>query len=380
MPGAGRKPRPASSALIRNSIECPRGDGSTPDSRWPSAIANCARTRSTPLVSSVTGCSTCSRVLTSRKEIVPSWRDQELARAGADVAGRLGDRLAGGVEPVALVVGQERRRRLLDHLLVPALQRAVAGPDDDDLAVLVGDELGLDMARPVEVALDEALAATERRDRLAHRAVEQLGDLLAGAGDLQAAPAAAERGLDRDRQPVLVGEGQHLVDAGDRVRGAGRERRADVGGDVAGLDLVAERVDRRRRRADPGQPGVDDGRGEAPRSRRGSRSPGCTRVGAGPLRDLEHQRAVEVGLARRVAAERVRLVGQPDVLGVEVGVGVDRHAEQTGVATGTGDPDRDLASVGDQDLAHAQTLLIARPCAHGILARSTGAVRGMLRA
>ena len=159
-------------------------------------------------------------MLTSRNEIAAVLRDEELARPGADVAGRLDDRLARVVEPVPLLVGQERRGRLLDDLLVAALQRAVAGADDDDLAVLVGEDLCLDVPRLVEVALDEALAATERRDRLADRAVEQLGDLVAVAGDLQAAAAAAVRRLDRDRQAVLVGEREHLVDAVDRVRGA----------------------------------------------------------------------------------------------------------------------------------------------------------------
>ncbi|SHX09224.1 Uncharacterised protein [Mycobacteroides abscessus subsp. abscessus] len=73
-PGAGRKLRPASSPLMRNSIEWPRGSGSSVNcSASPLAILNCSSTRSTPAVSSVTGCSTCRRVLTSRKEIRPSW-------------------------------------------------------------------------------------------------------------------------------------------------------------------------------------------------------------------------------------------------------------------------------------------------------------------
>ena len=46
------------------------------------------------------------------------------------------------------------------------------------------------------------------------------------AGDLQPAAAAAERGLDRDRQAVLLGERDDLVGAVDRVRGAGHQRRA----------------------------------------------------------------------------------------------------------------------------------------------------------
>ncbi|MNX81321.1 hypothetical protein D3C86_1130050 [compost metagenome] len=71
-PGVGRKPRPTSSALMRNSKEWPRGAGvSLTDSGRPSAMRSCSMTRSMPVVSSVTGCSTCRRVLTSRKEIAP---------------------------------------------------------------------------------------------------------------------------------------------------------------------------------------------------------------------------------------------------------------------------------------------------------------------
>jgi len=69
------------------------------------------------------------------------------------------------VDLLALRVGQKRRGGLFDQLLEAALQRAVAGACDDDVAVLVGDHLRLDVARLVQVALDEALAATRMRQR-----------------------------------------------------------------------------------------------------------------------------------------------------------------------------------------------------------------------
>ena len=139
--------------------------------------------------------------------------DEELARAGADVARLVEDRLGRRVDALDLLVGQERRGRLLDELLVAALQRAVAGGDDDDVAVLVGQALGLDVARLVEVLLDEALAAAEGGDRLPDRRVVELGDLVQVARHLQAAAATAEGGLDRDRQAVLPGELDDLVGA-----------------------------------------------------------------------------------------------------------------------------------------------------------------------
>ena len=124
-----------------------------------------------------------------------------------------------------LLLGEERRGRLLDELLVAALQRAVARRDHDDVAVLVGQALGLDVPRLVEEPLDEALAAAEGGDRLAHGGLEQVGDLLDGAGDLEAAAATAVGRLDGDRQPVLLRERHDLV----RVRRPGRRCPAPAG-------------------------------------------------------------------------------------------------------------------------------------------------------
>ena len=215
-----------------------------------------------------------------------------------------------------------------------ALQRAVAGGDDDHVAVGVGQALGLHVPGPVEVALDEALAAAERGDRLADRRVVQLGDLLEGAGDLQAAAAAAEGGLDRDRQAVLLGEGDDLVGAGDRVGGAGDQRGAGALGDVPGGDLVAEVADGLRGRADPGQAGVQDRLGElgvlreeavagvdgvgaglrrprpAPWRCPGSWRPGCHRPGRTPRRP--RGRAARPGPGRRRRPRsRSRRPGRP---------------------------------------------------------------------
>ena len=88
--------------------------------------------------------------------------------------------------------------------------------------MLVGQALRLDVPRLVEVALDEALAASERRDGLAHGGLEQLVDLVGLAHDLEPATAATEGSLDRDGQAVLGDERVDLLDAGDRV---GRYRR-----------------------------------------------------------------------------------------------------------------------------------------------------------
>ncbi len=260
-------------------------------------MRNISRTRSMPVTSSVTGCSTWRRVLTSRKEIVPSVPTRNSHGAGADVAGLLEDRLGRRVQLRVLRLGQERRRGLLDELLVAALERAVTGGDDDDVAVGVGQALGLHVPGLVEVALDEALAAAERGDRLTHRRVVQLGDLFEGAGDLQTASATAEGGLDRDRQAVLLGEGDDLVrrrrpgpgcrpPAGRRRAGRCAGRRPCHRG--RGWPAAADRSRSGRR---PGRPG------RSRRSPRGSRIRGGSRPHRSPWRPAAPWRCRDSWLA-----------------------------------------------------------------------------------
>ena len=163
---------------MRNSNECPRSDGVVVAERL--AVGDAEQLAHQVDAGDLLG----HRVLDLQPGVDLEERDgavladEELAGAGADVAGLAEDRLGRAVQLGVLLVGEERRGRLLDELLVAALQRAVAGRDDDDVAVAVGEALGLDVPRLVEVALDEALAAAERGDRLADRRLEQLGDLL----------------------------------------------------------------------------------------------------------------------------------------------------------------------------------------------------------
>ena len=259
MPGAGRKPRPGSSPLMRNSKEWPRSCGiavaeflAVGDAEHLADQVDAGDLLGDRVLDLQTGVD-----LQEGDRAVRA--DEELDRAGADVAGLLEDGLGGRVQLGDLRLGQERRRGLLDQLLVAALQRAVTGGDHDHVAVAVGQALGLHMAGLVEVALDEALPAAERGHRLTDRRLVELGYLFEGAGDLQAASATTEGGLDGDGQAVLPGEGHDLLGARHRVGRARHQRRTGTLGDVPGGDLVTQVTDGLRRRADPDQPGVEHG-------------------------------------------------------------------------------------------------------------------------
>ncbi len=273
--------------------------------------------------------------------------DEELAGARALVARLPQDRLGRRDQLGILRVAEERRRGLLDELLVAALQRAVAGRDDDDVAVRVGQALGLDVTRPVEEPLDEALTAAESRNRLAGRGLEQLRDLLERACDLEPAATATERGLDRDRQTVLSCEGDDLVGRRHRIGRPGNERCPSALGDVPGGDLVAERVDRVGGGADPGQAGRDDATGEV--GVLGEKAVARVQgVGAGAACDVENLRCIEVGLGRAGPTEGEGLVGVADERGVTVGVRVDGDRREAGVLDGANHAQGDLAAVGDE--------------------------------
>src|ERR1700751_337565 len=82
------------------------------------------------------------------------WVHEELERARIDVSdcARASDR---GVRQPALGLRLEvRGRRLLQELLMTPLDRALALVQVDDAALRVAEDLDLDVARRLEIALD----------------------------------------------------------------------------------------------------------------------------------------------------------------------------------------------------------------------------------
>ncbi len=116
----------------------------------------------------------------------------EFNGAGGTVVDRLAQPHGGSVQRLARGGGQKRRGRLFDDLLVAALHRAIALAQGQHTAGAVAEDLHLDMARIVDVALDEGAAVAE--EVLAHAlyAIEgrsQLGLVVAA----RKADAAASR-------------------------------------------------------------------------------------------------------------------------------------------------------------------------------------------
>ena len=308
----------------------------------PAATASWARTRSMPVTASVTGCSTWRRAFSSRNCQVPSAAEQELDGAGAGVAGRAGERDGRVAERRAQLGVDRRRRRLLDDLLMAALERAVALAEVDDRAVAVGEHLHLDVAGAAEQPLEVDPPVAERGGGLAPGRRDRLGKRGCREDGAHPAPAAARGRLHHEREAEpdrLLLEGVvGQVDAGV----ARRHRDPDRLGQPPRLDLVARGAKGARRRADEHQAGRGDSLGEL-RALGQEAVAGVDGVGAGRDRRGDQRLAVEV--PRHLDG----VVGDLHVERPALGRLVRRDRVDPELAAGARDPDGDLAAVGDQD-------------------------------
>ena len=144
---------------------------------------------------------------------------------------------------------EARRRRLLDHLLVAALHRAVAAAEREHDAVLVGGDLHLDVAPALDPAprrrgapSPKAASASAAAERNAAASASGLVD------DADAAAAAARAWPSRPPGSRSARRASRACSGvGDRAR---RSRAMTgtpaVSASCFGGDLVAERAHRRR--------------------------------------------------------------------------------------------------------------------------------------
>ena len=161
--------------------------------------------------------------------------EDEFDRAGGIVADgpRQRDGLVAHLLPQFRVEGG--RGGFLDDLLVAPLDRAFALAEPDRVAVLVGEHLDLDMARRLDVALDEDAIVAEGGARLGAGEAPALGDFRLAAGDAHTLTAAAGRGLDHRRQADLAGDGDRFFLAVDDAEAAGNGRDAGGGGEASSI-------------------------------------------------------------------------------------------------------------------------------------------------
>src|SRR5581483_4273215 len=281
--------------------------------------------------------------------------EQELERAGADISG--GERAAHRevADLVDLLPAQVRGRALLDQLLLPALYRAVAFTEMDGVAVVVGEHLDLDVPGRREVTLHVDPGIAEQCLRLGARPLVGRAEAGLLVHDRHTTAAAARRRLDDDRIADLAGHVFGFGNGVQRVQAARQHGQADFGHELARRRLVAEPRDHVGGRpdvvesvvpADLRQVGVFGQEAVA----------GMHRVRAAAQRGLDDGWDAEVASLGRGGADLHRLVGVLHHRRVAVLGRVDGHRGDVQFPAGPGNPERDLAAVGDQYLleqAHA---------------------------
>ena len=247
--------------------------------------------------------------------------------------------------------GMPGRRRFLDDLLVASLHRAVALAEPDRVLVLVGEHLDLDVARVLEELLQVHGGVAEGGAGFGARGLHRRDQRRLRVDDAHAAAAAAARGLDDDR----IADRARRLDDLLRVFRAGRPPSPGTQGtpDLI-MACLAETLSpivriESGRRADEGEAAALHPLGEVGVFGEEAVA-GVDRLGVGDLGGRDDGRHVEVALRRGRGPDADGFVGELDVLGVAVGLGIDHHRLDAELAAGALDPQGDFPAVGDQDL------------------------------
>ena len=237
-------------------------------------------------------------------------RDDQLDRPRAIISHRRGegDRLL--AHRLAHFGRDERRRRFLDDLLVAALDRAFALAQIKHRAMLVAEQLDLDMAGVLDEFLDEYAVVAEAAQPLALGRLEPFADIGFAIGQPHPLAPAAGRGLHHHRKTYLACDTHRLVGIGDLAEIARHDRHPRRLGEFLRFDLVAHRRDRLGRRPDEYDPGV----GQRPSKTLALGQEAITRMhrlGPGRLARIDDQLGLEIALRRRRRPDPHALVGQP---------------------------------------------------------------------
>ena len=135
-----------------------------------------------------------------------------------------------------------------------ALHRAVAFEKMHHVAVPVGENLHLDMARRLDVALEQHLVVAEGGKRLALRLRKRVVEFDDAPDAPHAAPAAARNRLDQHRIADLVGLLLQEIGVLSLAAIARHHRHAGKRHQSLGVGLRTHRAYRGRRRPDEDQP------------------------------------------------------------------------------------------------------------------------------
>ncbi len=242
------------------------------------------------------------------------------------------------------------RRRFFHHLLVTALHGAVALTEVDDVAMRIRQHLELDVARLLQELLHVDLFVAERRAGFRLRDGDGIEQRRFRVHHAHAAATAAAGRLDDHGVADFAGDAQVLVSVrAERAVGAGHAGHAVRLHHLDGRHLVAHHANGLGLGADEHEAALLD----ALREVRVLREEAVARVDAHRVRDFrgaDDRRHVEVAQRRRRRPDADGLVREQHVLQAVIGGRVHGSRADAEFAARAQDSQRDLATIGDDDL------------------------------
>ena len=278
--------------------------------------------------------------------------EQELEGSGVPVADRLRGALGGRFHRPARLRRDARRRRLLDQLLMAALDGALALAESQHAALRVGKHLDLHMPRRANELLDVEAGVSEGRLGLGGGGPERALELVLGVDDPHPLATAACRSLEEHGISEL-GSHRARLSGPNSLFAARHERNVRTLHLRLRLHLVAHPGHHVRGRPHEDElvvlAGGDEGRvlGQKPVA-------GVDRLAAGRRCCGDHGRDVQVALRRRRRSDGDRAIREPDVHRLFVGGRVDRDRLDLELVQRADHADRDLAAVRYEDAGKHQ--------------------------
>ena len=266
-----------------------------------------------------------------------------IADMGADAAAQIADL-------GALFGGQVGGGGAFHDLLVAALHGAVAFKQVIDVAVLVAQNLHLDMPGAQDHLFQIALAIAKGGLCLAPAFTHLVGQFLWPVDRAHAAPAAAPACLQHQRIAHFGGLAAHLIHVVAQNFGGGDDRNAGRYRHAPRRSLVAQGAHGFRRGADEGDAGTFAGIDEI--GVLGQQAiAGVDGIGPGEFGDADDFGDAEVSPhGRHPLADPVGLIRLEAVQAQLVFLGKDGDGFLAHLIGGPHDADGDLAPVGDEDL------------------------------
>ena len=218
----------------------------------------------------------------------------------------------------ARLVPDAGRWRLLHELLVTSLDRAIPLAQHGESALSVAEQLNLDVPGRTDQPLHVHRPVAERGFGLAPRRGHGIGQVVQMLDSSHSPASAARSGFEHHREAEIHDVGDVVLERDGRARHDG-----DPGGSdrSSGGELVAQRLDRVRGRADEDEAGRLHRSSKVGVLREESVSR-VDRIGAGTEGRIDHGRHRQVRRRRCSWTDVLRPIGQPHMKCPNVGIRV----------------------------------------------------------